>query len=840
MRYLISALILLIMTSVSAQAETVFHRAAQTGVSEVIINDYARVNSTIVLDHQDPANKTSARATLVCGADGSNRWSVKDFNGTCPTSAEVCAEIPTSYFMTLYAEYFSKLDLTRTEGSLGTPTMTVCMNASGSAGASGANVDIEEFTKCAPNAMLAPQSKGLCVWDKNSPAQITADTGDDMFKMLPVSGAGNGAFIEYPVLGDLDHPLRLRWIERGAGGKADKAIMIPSGPPDSYKDYELFMNNPPMDVARTEPACYPVKASICAGAQGPVDDVFPLPGLCGKAKNKTYLSIEEVSAAGLCDMGNASSVQIVDDKFVWSCAATVEDLSGASCSAKVDVAANGENPSGPGVPTPDDQCYVQVLNFAPSEPPCTSSNNDTSYCLGFANGIVRSTRDDVVGAGEYPYMVPSAALFTNPPHSTLNYPFLSSVGLGRMGAGSSWEMSGGFAHTGWGYQTLIVGPKAKVTIYDQQNFEGKVVVDTQGPLFMVNRPLQNAANLKKAWDGTNTPWPAPYNTLIPANRRIYTTQSSYSGIPMGSMKVTCDEPQSYWAYDTVSGMLQTIKLVWEGEVVYEALRRCPGCTSSSNRKWVSDGYPKVEKIDVGNWRYLRGKRVAVTVHNNATETTGHPYVTIPSSDISEYKEETNYIVSYGGSGPMRYGKGGVTYYEILREPTDGSNGTTVGFDDVVGKSCPVYAALADPTTDNPKWRFVADRGSGPKVAAAFTQGLKRTYSTSPSPYYNHPVVSGSISSQIARAQTVLYSGQTAKFVSAITHSPYKGKGTGAAYVIEDTVTCNDGTLSVNRGQRRQAQARQNDPQCTQNLGHWTINNTVMVVRQCLELSGFMN
>lgn len=185
---------------------------------------------------------------------------------------------------------------------------------------------------------------------ENSDENITGDTGDDMFKIPPLS---HGFFV-YNRPGDPDY--ELRYIERtpvSGSPNNSKDMMLPSGPFTTgtpFSDFKTFMDTPPSFI-QTEKACYGVNVRLCEG-------VVPSPpavhGICGDATYATtfYTSAPPTTASPteLCFRGVPTAVA-GSGPWSWTCNGLNGGLS-SNCSANQVVVASCGPADGQNYPIP--------------------------------------------------------------------------------------------------------------------------------------------------------------------------------------------------------------------------------------------------------------------------------------------------------------------------------------------------------------------------------------------------------------------------------------------------------------------------------------------------------
>lgn len=459
----------------------------------------------------------------VCNAPvpSGNGWSAASISGFC-YNFNFCYDVPTSQVSTIISTHLEGKEIvsSNVKPNTGGAVTQLCYKVVRAAGLE--DVTITPYSKCNSATMLTPQSKGLCAFEGSI---VEADTGDDMFKIRAGSG---GAYVEYPSLGDLETPLRLRWVERGSGGQTSKAVMLPSGPPGTFKDFQNFMRYPPNGVVEVEPACYPVNAKLCEEA--PIATAPPTPGLCGAAEGKNFESASDIPAGDRCYIGTPTAITLNGSQFRWSCGGIPASQPADNCTASLYVPE--PEPEPPTGQPPTDRCFFQVsggfLGYSTHEGSCGNT-------LGVADGC-----SNILGAGSYPITSPwpaSVRTSVRPQSEIDNYS----------------QAQYAFLHAdATTLDSLALGPDTHVVIYDQPNFEGNVIFEMQGPALQVDdmwnyvSPLAlklnpNARPLydKPKWDGTVYPYPEPYNTLIPFENR---TWGNYPFNYLGGQKsvvVTC-------------------------------------------------------------------------------------------------------------------------------------------------------------------------------------------------------------------------------------------------------------------------------------------------------------
>ncbi|MGB0720419.1 MAG: hypothetical protein ACPGRX_08095, partial [Bdellovibrionales bacterium] len=237
-------------------------------------------------------------ADIRCGGvendDTNGGWVVQAVTGQCFTQVEVCQYVGTP------AEICNTVT--------GAPTLP-------------SNVDLTPQVCATPDPV-----KNYCSasYDGEHMAGglytgITGNTGDDMFKIEP----GTSGFFEYaaiaPAAGGTQSGNRLRYIERDASN-GTRAMMMPSGPPATYTDYQRFLAVSPASVTH-ETACYAVDVDVCSAV--PTAVAIPANGICGVANGAapgSYASYASIPAADLCGFGSPFDDVETTTEISWKCA----------------------------------------------------------------------------------------------------------------------------------------------------------------------------------------------------------------------------------------------------------------------------------------------------------------------------------------------------------------------------------------------------------------------------------------------------------------------------------------------------------------------------------------
>jgi hypothetical protein len=181
--------------------------------------------------------------------------------------------------------------------------------------------------------MSTPLEKNYCLFNYDSNAGITGDTGDDMFQVENNAGA----FFVYkndPSY-DADTAKGGAYFISRSGGRSSQKLMMPSGPGGTFSDFTRFVNNPP-SFMNVEKACPPVEIRIC----GSMSEVMPPPpaidAVCGEGDGQSYPSYGDIPSNDLCTFGDAYQVADSDPTIIrWECSPP-EMLAGgatAECSA---------------------------------------------------------------------------------------------------------------------------------------------------------------------------------------------------------------------------------------------------------------------------------------------------------------------------------------------------------------------------------------------------------------------------------------------------------------------------------------------------------------------------
>lgn len=778
-----------------AQAnETVFNKPAQTGIAEISQDFYARRNSTFGLDYKNSAAGGDARATLICGADGTNRWQVSSVTGKC-WDVEFCYDVPTDNVDSIIRTHLADKTITKRTLKPNTNSKVTNLCYQMRQNASDLDITITQTSKCVPNAMMAPKEKGLCVWDGNTPPQIIADTGDDMFKMLPANGVGNGAFIEYPAVGDLDEPFRLRWIERGPGGKSDKAIMIPSGPSGTFQDFKTFLQRSPANVVRSEVACYPVSAKLCGSTPLPASQP-PTPGLCGNAQGKVFANLTAAENAGLCFIGTASSVTNQNNTLRWTCAGIPSSQPSASCTASISIPPSANAPEGQTSP-PTQSCFFlasgRVLFHDPRDtedaegnpiPPDHAFRIITNQHPTPANW---DTHNDVslLGAGEYKLAspFPKTPLGKNYENQKQNYTDAQKKQYALFDAAA-----GTIDSVAFGSQTYI-------EIFSEPDFKGDILYEKKGPLYLLNSfPIEEPLPRDKS--AAHEPMRGYTFAHTPAlNKARAELQSFAFPNDAYSRNFRSSSSQRQLAGASASSEANSVMNLnkWGTgtsiRVSCGAYADLPEC-SLSTRCLLSDFDPVNDPP-----RYGSNLCSFVDPEQQSNGTRGERWV-FHGIHLGDFTTKQAYIDHDG----YRYTRGTLIEDLVRRDSTTSRfykrplhRICRRPIPVTIGGSCTVYAALADPNTDAPTWRFHSDGGvGGPEIH------LERTYAQESHLYYDKPLVTGQMSKLHGRSMVTLQSGQTTKFVSEWRKHHSGSKDYDNYHRATDFVDCKDGNITVRK------------------------------------------
>lgn len=238
---------------------------------------------------------STADVTLKCaGSSANGGWTISNTNGQCWNSLDYCY-------------------------GYGTPA-EVCFILPASLLT---QVLFKPYSKCT----VPDPDKNFCIHDYNGTIGIEANTGDDMFRI----NQGAEAFFEYLNMGGIDNSYRLKWIERNTVGSS-LGLMMPSGPPGVYSDYEQFVDNNPAFV-NIQKACFPTETSICTGVGSPLP---PVEGVCATdfsddntldpkgnpikiSTYPLYSSLADIPADGFCYIGNPINKAETNDNITWNC-----------------------------------------------------------------------------------------------------------------------------------------------------------------------------------------------------------------------------------------------------------------------------------------------------------------------------------------------------------------------------------------------------------------------------------------------------------------------------------------------------------------------------------------
>ena len=257
------------------------------GKNKLKIEKYAREGESFYLEYKG-ARGASATAEIHCE---NGKWQI-DKTGLCRKKRRKCD--------TIYRYEWTTKGYSRFTGSYVRKPYRDCRTIP----ARPARVDTRQTSFCTPSHYHSPKVKKYCVWSPGGMSRmngggITGETGDDMFQIKP----GAEGFFEYVNMADdpddLDAPWRLTYLKRTGG--EDKPVMIPSGPPGDYSDFERFAKNVPKDIVEVGEGCYPAGFALCDTAP----DVKPPSG------KKTASGPPGGSGGGSASSGGGSAEEII-------------------------------------------------------------------------------------------------------------------------------------------------------------------------------------------------------------------------------------------------------------------------------------------------------------------------------------------------------------------------------------------------------------------------------------------------------------------------------------------------------------------------------------------------
>ncbi|WP_435641447.1 hypothetical protein [Micavibrio aeruginosavorus] len=296
----------------------------------VTVDVYSRLGSSI--DLTAPPNeerKGTVRAKVECRGDG--QWNVipSSMVGNCYDAYEYT-------YPEVHATDLSAL-LARVRSAGYTPSYTQIDTRGGQAiykvtypiPAQPLTADLvnpQIYTKCTGTAikgLTGTSGKAVkqhCVFDNSTTSGIIgvnpdpSGPNDDMFRIK----SDTSAFLEYVDRGAITDSNRLKYISRDKGDSRD--LMMPAGPPESFADWDGFIQNKPTVLSTVESACYPVNLSFCQPRPAKMP---PAPGYCGAAQNGYYPDVATINALsyGRCYVGTPTAVTLSADKktFNWRC-----------------------------------------------------------------------------------------------------------------------------------------------------------------------------------------------------------------------------------------------------------------------------------------------------------------------------------------------------------------------------------------------------------------------------------------------------------------------------------------------------------------------------------------
>ncbi|AGH97644.1 hypothetical protein A11S_821 [Micavibrio aeruginosavorus EPB] len=467
------------------------------------LDEYSRDKSSVTITFTGEQGG-SATAKVYCGAPIGGKWSSvdKDVTGVC-YNFNFCYDVPTRDVASIKATHLAGKTIT---------SQTIKANTNGEVTnlcyqvmkkATAADVAADDYSKCTSANMLSPKEKQLCAFDEQTPSQISANTGDDMFKMLSANGyTSNGAFMEYGKIPMGDNS-KLKWVERESGYNPNGTVMIPSGPESSLADYKDFVRKPPTGVVSTESACFPAQFSLCAGSPPPSPEP-PVNGLCGSANGGTYKDIASIHASARCYVGIPTAITQSGNKFVWSCKGIPSSEKTDSCSA-----------------TKQSEDIVR-----PEPPPVGETAPPSNYCFFHVSGML-------IGKDPVPFWFSQIGVTD----------FASNmVGPGEYARSQPFANADAFTFDG-----IAIGRDTTVTIYSKPNFQGSIILNQKGPAVINNRIWASSPQAQNGWQ-TST-WPGEFHGQFPPSSRRYSSSDMHAWGHGTSVKVTCSMPGSCASYD---------------------------------------------------------------------------------------------------------------------------------------------------------------------------------------------------------------------------------------------------------------------------------------------------
>lgn len=261
------------------------------------IGQYSRLNSQVTVTYTGP-NGGNASATLACvgGYNGYGGWAVTSaISGQCQEAYTITVCDPNCHSLNVPANI-----------------------------ADASDVDIVPFQHCGPGFYQSPDTKKACFHNYSGGSGLSANTGDDMFRL----DNSDGAFFEY------EHPhytsnYRLQWMRRDGG--LDKGLMVPSGPPGNYSDFQAFSAHAPSFV-EVQPACYPARIALCENSSNPPRPI-PVDGICGSANGGSYATAMAIPTNAFCNPGDRTLVTQSGTTAYWQCTGRNGGRTSPQCSA---------------------------------------------------------------------------------------------------------------------------------------------------------------------------------------------------------------------------------------------------------------------------------------------------------------------------------------------------------------------------------------------------------------------------------------------------------------------------------------------------------------------------
>ncbi len=483
--FLVVALILI--SSTVANAAEVRKDYHDPNYSPHTVDEYSRAGTTISTKFRQTQNGFTGEAnvTISCSNPYDGQWSVTDINGNCWDEYEFCYIVPTDDVDRITSTTLAGKEITsiQRQSSTDGATSEICYMVEENVADRG-DVDISPYSKCSGSELDAPSHKQYCAFDNASPDGITGDTDDDMFRINP----GASTYMEYKKMGSISNSRRLKWVE----SSASKAMMLPSGPPGDYGDYERFMDTRPGGLT-VEDGCYPVSVGLCGAAEPPRQKP-PVSGLCGSADGGRFENKSEIPSSGRCYIGTPTNITESGNTFSWACRGIPSSEPRDNCSArKVQKQLDQDETPPEQEEPPSEFCFFHVSGLL--------YNNyfDPSWYTKIGSDDNLST---LVGPGEYRTSAPFAQ-----------------------------------AHR-YTFDGIAIGRDTRVTIYNGPNFSGGVILDQQGPAIINNRIWNGMGPDGNNWK-TNR-WPGDFHNQFPPSSRMFSSSNMHPWGAGTSVKVSCD------------------------------------------------------------------------------------------------------------------------------------------------------------------------------------------------------------------------------------------------------------------------------------------------------------